>query len=138
MVGKSGVNMSEQKVQSILNWRASLSVKDVQIFIAFGNFYTRFIENLSKVCKPITHTLKTKGGKHLWFWGEEQDKAFEELKRRFTSAPIIADFYPERKTVIETDASHFALGCILLSQYLGQRLHPVAFHSRKLNDAEQN
>jgi len=68
---------------------------------------------------------------------EEQNKAFEELKRRFTSAPILAHFYPDQKTVIEMDASDFALGCIL-SPYLGKRLHPVAFHSRKLNDAEPN
>jgi len=73
----------------------------------------------------------------LWFWGEEQDKGFEELKRRLTSALILAHFYPDRKTVIETDASQFALGCIL-SQYLGKLLHLVAFHSRKLNDAERN
>jgi len=137
IVGKSGVTMSEKKVESILNWRAPQSVKDVQIFIGFANFYRRFIENFSKVCKPITDTLKTKEEKHLWFWGEEQDKAFEKPKRRFTSAPILAHFYPDRKTVIETDASDFALGSIL-SQYLGKRLHPVAFHSRKLNDAERN
>ena len=48
----------------------------------------------------------------------------------------MAHFYPDRKTVIETDASDFALGCIL-SQYQGKRLHPVAFHSSKLNDAER-
>jgi len=81
--------------------------------------------------------LKTKGGQHLWFWGEEQDKAGAELKRRYTSAPILAHFYPNRKTVIETDARDFALGCIL-SQYLGKRLHPVAFHSGKLNDVKRN
>jgi len=136
-VGTAGVTMSEKKVESIFNWRAPRSVKDVQIFIGFANFYRHFIENLSKVCKPITDTLKTMGGKHLWFWGEEPDKAFEELKRRFSSAPILAHFYLDRKTVIETYASDFALGCIL-SQYLGKRLHPVAFHSRKLNDAERN
>jgi len=118
IVGKAGVTMSEKKVESILNWRAPRSVKDVQIFIGLANFYQGFMENFSKVCKPITDTLKTKGGKHLWFWGEEQDKAFEELKRRFTSAPILAHFYPDQRTVIETDASDFALGCIL-SQYLG-------------------
>ena len=50
---------------------------------------------------------------------------------------ILAHFYPDRRTVIETDASDFALGAIL-SQYLGKRLHLVAFHSRKLNDAERN
>ena len=81
--------------------------------------------------------LKTKRYKKLWSWGPEQDKAFPELKQRFTSAPILASVYPDRKTVIETDGSDFALGCIL-SHYLGKRLHPVAFHSRKLNDAERN
>jgi len=81
--------------------------------------------------------LKTMGGKHLWFWGEEEDKAFEKVKQRFTSAPILAHFYRDRKTVIEADASDFALGYIL-SQYWGKRLHPLAFHSRKLNDAKQN
>jgi len=72
--------MSAKKVESILNWRSPRSVKDVQIFFGFANFYRRFIENFSKVCKPITDTLKTTGGKHLWVWGEEQNQAFEELK----------------------------------------------------------
>ena len=129
--------MSELKVESILKWKAPWSVKDVQIFIGFANFYRRFIENFSKICKPITDILKGKDNKGLFIWGKEQDEAFEELKRRFTSAPILAHFYPDRRTVIETDASDFALGTILL-QYLGKRLHPVTFHSRKLNDAERN
>ena len=137
IVGKDGVTMSKIKVESILSWKEPWSVKDVQICIAFANFYGRFIENFSKVCKPITDTLRTKGDKKLWSWGPEQDKAFKALKHRFTWAPILAHVYPDRKTVIETDASPIALGCIL-SQYLGKRLHPVAFHSRKSNDAERN
>ena len=129
--------MSKKKVESILSWKAPRSVKDVQTFIGFGYFYRRFIENFSKVCKPIMDTLKTKGDKKLWSWGPEQDKVFEELKQRLTSAPILTHFYHDRTTVIETDASDFALECIW-SQCLGKRLHPVAFHSRKLNDAERN
>ena len=137
IVGKDRVTISKNKIESIMSWKTPRSVKDVQIFIGFANFYRRFIENFSKVCKPITDTLKSKGDKKLWSWGPERDKAFEELKQRFTSAPILAHFCPDRKTVIETDTSDFALGCIL-SQYLGKRLHPVAFHSQKLNDAEGN
>jgi len=136
-VGITGITMSKEKVESILNWKAPRLVKDVQILFCLANFYRRLIEHFSKVCKLISNILKSKGGKHLWFWGEQQDKAFEELKQRFTSAPILAHFYPDRETVIETDASDFALACIL-SQYLGKRLHTVAFHSRKLNDAEPN
>ena len=137
IVGTDRVTMSKQKVESILKWKAPRTVKDVPIFIVFANFYRRLIENFSKICKPITDTLKGKDNKGLFFWGREQNEAFEELKRRFTSAPILAHFYPDRRTVIETDASDFALGAIL-SQYLRKRLHPVTFHSRSLNDAERN
>ena len=63
--------------------------------------------------------VKRKDNKGLFIWGKEQDEAFEELERRFTSAPIVAHFYPDRRTVIETDASNFALEAIL-SQYLGK------------------
>ena len=103
IIGKDGVTMSKKKVESILSWKAPRSVKDVQIFIVFANFYGRFIENFSKVCKPITDMLKTKGDKKLGSWGPEPDKAFEELKQRFTSAPILAHFYPHRKTVIRSE-----------------------------------
>jgi len=110
---QNGVTMSEKKGQSILNWKALRSVKDVQIFISCTNFYRGLVENFAKVCTPITNTLKNKGGKHLWFWGEEEEKAFDELKQSNTSAHILAHFYSAQKTIIETDASHFALGCIL-------------------------
>ena len=119
IVGMDGVTMSKKKVDSILSWKAPRSVKDIQSFIGFANFYRRFIENFFKVCKPITDTLKTKGDKRLWSWAPEQEKAFKERKQRFTSAPISAHFCHDRKKVIETDPTDFALGCIL-SQYLGK------------------
>jgi len=83
----------------------------------------------------ITETLK--GDKQKFSWGREQNIAFEKLKQRFTTAAILADFDPERETVIETDPSDFAIGAIL-SQFQDKRLHPVAFDSRKLNSAERN
>jgi len=63
--------------------------------------------------------------------------AFGKLKKRFTTAPILSHFYPGRKTVGKTDASHFGLGGIL-SKYKERQLHPVAFHSHKLNSAGIN
>ena len=127
IVATDGVTMSTRKVDSIRKWIAPRSVKEVQIFLGFANF--------SKICKPITQTLK--GDKQKFSWGREQNIAFEKIKQRFTTAPILAHFYPKRETVIETDASNFALGAIL-SQFQDRRLHPLAFHSRKLNSAECN
>jgi len=82
IVGKSRVNKCEKKVESFFNWGAPRSVKDVQMFLGFANFYRRFIENFSKVCKPITDTIKTKGGNHVWFWGQEENKT--RLLRNFS------------------------------------------------------
>jgi len=87
------------------------------------------------VCQPITERLK--GNPKDFHWGREQEEGFEEYKRRFTTAPILSHFYTRRKTVLDTDASNFALGCVL-SLYQGRRLHPVAFHSRQWNSDERN
>ena len=95
IVGKDQVTMRKKKVESMLSWKAPRSVKDVQIFIGFSNFYRRFIENFSKVCTPITDTLKIKADRKLWSWGLKQDKALEEPKQRFTWAPILAHFNPD-------------------------------------------
>ena len=134
-VGSNGVTMSERKVESVMNWRAPRSVKEVQISILFANFYRWFIKEFSKICTPITETLK--GDKAKFHWGPKQDEAFTELKRRIVTAPILEHFYPDGETVVETDASNFALGYVL-SQFKDKRLHPVAFHCRKLNPAERN
>jgi len=101
------VTMSEGMVESVMNWRASGSVKEVQMFISFSNFYQRFIKDFSKICSPITKTLK--GDKAKFHWGPKQDVAFTELKWRFVLAPILEHFYPDRERVVEPDASDFAL-----------------------------
>jgi len=135
MVAINGVTMSMRKVDFIRKWKAPRSVKEVQTFLGFTNFYRRFIENFSKICKPIIETLK--GEKQKLSWGQEQNIAFEKLKQRFTAASILAHCYPEREMVIETDASNFALGAIV-SQFQDKRLYTVVFHSRKLNSSEYN
>ena len=71
-------------------------------------------------------------------WSEEADMAFKSLKKAFTSAPILAHVDPEKPFIIEADASDFALGSILSQRGNDEKLHPVAFHSRKFDAAEIN
>jgi len=87
------------------------------------------------VARPLTElTKKTE----KWSLNPEAGKAFNELKKRFTTAPILAHFDAQRPAIIETEASDFALGAVLSQKDEENQLHPVAFHSRKFQPAEIN
>jgi len=88
------------------------------------------------VARPLTEL--TKGEGKNWAWNQQAEVAFEELKRRFTTAPILAHFDTQRPVIIETDASDFAIGAVLSQRDDEGRLHPVAFHSRKFQPMEIN
>jgi hypothetical protein len=137
IVSGTGVRMSAGRSQVIQDWKVPKSQKDVQIFIGFCNFYRRFIQGFSAIAKPITDTLKGDGRK--FSWGPEQEAAFLKLKILFheDNTPIMRHYEPDLPAVLETDSSDFALGAVL-SQCHDNRLHPVAFLSKKLAPAELN
>ena len=147
IITASGISMSDDKVKTILEWVEPKSVKDVQSFIGFANFYRRFIEGFSRVCKPLTDSLRKEG--KSFTWDEACAKAFEMLKKRFTTAPILRHFDPLLRPIMETDASDFAIGAVLSQHFEGKRkkgdmfppkpeLHPTAYFSRKMQPAEIN
>ena len=72
-----------------------------------------------------------------WNWSDSCERAFNNLKRAFTSAPILMHWDPEAKIIVETDVPDAALAAIL-STYKGDELHPIAFHSRSFQAAEHN
>jgi len=128
--------MAEGKVKAVLEWETPKSLTEVQSFLGFANFYRRFIQDYSRVARPLTELTK-KSGKE-WKWNPEAEAAFRELKRRFTTAPILAYFDTERPVLIETDASDFTIGAVLSQREDKGRLHPIAFHSRKFQPVEMN
>jgi len=135
IITTDGIQMDPAKVKTITEWSAPGSLRELQRFLGFANFYRRFIRDFSKTCRPLNDMLK-KGT--LWKWGLDQQTAFAELKRCFTTAPVLAYFDYDRKTVLETDASDWASGGVL-SQYDDEgRLRPVAYFSSKHSAAECN
>jgi len=119
--------MAEEKVKAVLEWKSPTSLVETQSFLGFANFYRRFIKDFSRVAWPITELTKATITKD-WKWTAEAEQAFSELKHRFTSAPILAHFEPQRPVLVETDASDFALGAVLSQRDDKNRLHPIAFH----------
>ena len=72
------------------------------------------------------------------YWECEQREAFEKLKKKFTLAPILASFNPEKKIILETDASDQALGSCLSQPEAEGQLHPVAYRTKKFSGPELN
>jgi len=105
-VSTDGVTINEKKVESIKARKAPASVKDIQMFIGFANFYCRFIKNFSAIGTPITNLLKVDPKK--FSWGKQQQETFEDLKRHFISAPILCHFNLDLNTVVETSVRYGA------------------------------
>jgi hypothetical protein len=137
VIGKNGVAMDPGKVESITSWPTPKSVHDIRTFLGLANFYRRFIKDFSKLASPITRLLKKENNKSFQ-WTEDAQKAFDKLRTAFTTAPILQHFNPELPTILEADASDFALGAVVSQKGSDGLVHPVAFHSRKFNPAELN
>ena len=137
VIGEEGIKMATDKVEAVLGWKTPKSLTETQSFLGFANFYRRFIKDYSKVARPLTELTKKEPGKR-WSWNEAAEAAFRELKHRFTTAPVLAHFDPTRPVILETDASDFAIGAVLSQRNEENRLHPIAFHSRKFQPAEIN
>lgn len=128
----TGIRMDSDKLDTILAWKSPTSVKDIQIFLGFANFYRVFINNFAKLASPLTRLLR----KDVPFiWSDTCENSFSALKNSFVSAPILHFPDTTRPFILETD---YAL-CGVLSQYEENgNLVPVGYYSRKLLPAEIN
>lgn len=91
IVTPNGISMDPGKVDTILKWPSPRTVKDLQSFLGFANFYRRFIDNYSGIVRPLTRLLKKQ---NVWEWTPECQSVFKLLKEAFTSAPILRHFDP--------------------------------------------
>ncbi|KAI1000108.1 Transposon Ty3-G Gag-Pol polyprotein [Podosphaera aphanis] len=130
-----GIRMDPEKVKAIREWEIPKTVKGVRGFLGFANFYRTFIKNYSDLVLPLTRLTQ----KDIPFvFDNECKRAFSILKEKFVMDPILAIFDPDRRTVLEPDASNWAVGGVL-SQYDNNGiLRPVAFFSKKNLPAECN
>lgn len=133
-VGK-GIRMDPEKVAAIQSWKAPKTVKGVRSFLGFANYYRLFIPEFADIARPLTDLTK-KG--QPFNWNDKAQQAFEELKQRFISDPILATFDPDRETVLETDASNWATGGVLSQYDDNGDLRPCAYFSKKNLPAECN
>jgi len=130
VVSETGVTVDPEKIEAVMNWRRPKNVFEIRSFLGLAGYYRRFVEDFSRLAAPMTR-LTRKGVKFVW--DDACETAFQELKARLTSAPIL--IVPERGAgyTIYCDASRDGLGCVLM-----QNGRVVAYGSRQLKVHEKN
>src|SRR4051812_14529333 len=130
VISAKGIAINPERVQAVLDCTPPESVKQVRSFLGLASYCRHFVEKFSKVAKPLSELLKKD---NKFQWTPKCEKSFQELKRRLTSAPVLAPPNTKRDFEIYCDASHQGLGCILM-----QDRHVLAYASRQLHLHEEN
>ena len=130
VISGEGIAVDPSKVQSVTKWLAPTSVSEIRSFLGLVGYYRRFIENFSKIAKPMTELLK----KDTKFkWTEDCEASFQELKKRLTTAPVLTLPAIRQDFQVYCDASRLGLGSVLM-----QDGRVVSYASRQLKPHELN
>ena len=130
VVSAFGVSVDPEKVKAVMSWERPKSVFEIRSFLGLVGYYRRFIEDFSQLAAPMTKLIR----KEVKFeWNDLCERAFQELKRRLTSAPILIVLEWGQRYTVHCDASKDGLGCVLM-----QSGRVVAYGSRQLKSHEQH
>nr|GEW11706.1 reverse transcriptase domain-containing protein [Tanacetum cinerariifolium] len=113
MIDNQGIHVEPAKIESIKDWASPKTPTEIRQFLGLAGYYRRFIEGFSKIAKSMTK-LTHKGVK--FDWCEKQEAAFQLLKQKLCSAPILALPKGSEDFVVYFDASHKGLGVVLMQR----------------------
>ncbi|MBN3310870.1 TBPL1 protein, partial [Amia calva] len=135
VIDSHGVHMDQDKVHAVTNWPQPHTIKELQCFLGFANFYRRFIRNFSSIASSLISLLN--GSVCTLSWSASATDAFHCLKMLFITAPVLKHPDSSLPFVIEVDASESGVGTVL-SQCHGQppKLYPCSFFSKKFSLTE--
>lgn len=111
VISEDGVSVDHQKMKAVRDWPIQKTVTKVRSFLWLAGCYKRSIQDFSKIVGPLIKLMRKD---EKFFWLIECDAAFEELKHRLTTSPILTIPDWSERTVVYSDASRFGLGCVLV------------------------
>ena len=108
-----GVAVDPAKIEAVIEWPQPKNVTNIRSFLGLAGYYRRFIENFSKIAKPMTELLKNGTP---FVWSEKCEASFQELKSKLTTTPILTLPDVQKDFVVYCDASRQGLGCVLMQE----------------------
>ena len=133
VVSQEGIKPNPKTIETVLSWKQPTNVKEIQSFVGLCSYYRQYISNFSHIASPLTQLTK----KNVKFiWDHSCQTAFEILKEKLCSAPILAFPKPGLQFILDTDASDVGIGSVL-SQVQEGHERVIAYASKKLNAQQQ-
>ncbi|GJY45733.1 putative reverse transcriptase domain-containing protein [Tanacetum coccineum] len=130
VIDSEGIHVDPAKIESIKDWESPKTLTEIRQFLGLVGYYRRFIEGFSKIAKPMTKLTQ----KSVKFnWGEKEETAFQTLKQKLCSAPILALPEGSENFVVYCDASHKGLRAVLM-----HKEKVIAYASRQLKIHKKN
>src|SRR6266540_4856333 len=130
ILSAKGVAVDPSKVQEVLDWKSPTSVTKIQSFLGLAGYYRRFIQDFSKIAKPMTKHLQKEA---KFNWTSAFEAAFQQLKTLLTSAPVLTQPNVTKPFDVYCDASGTSLRCVLM-----QEGKLIAYSSRQLRKHEEH
>ena len=152
VVSQEGVKTDPEKIEALASWPEPHNIKTLRSFLGFTGYYRRFIKDYAKIVKPLNDLLvghstyyeESANGKRKkkrkvapWIWEESQRIAFQTLKEKLSSPPVLAYADFSKPFILHTDASLEGLGAVLYQEQDGVE-RVIAYASRGLRGGERN
>ena len=134
VVSGTGVATDPSKTRTVKEWPQPQDVHEVRSFLGLASYYRAFVQDFATLAKPL-FALSEKNKQFLW--SEECREAFEKLKEKLTTSPVLAYPMPEGELVMDTDASDVGLGAVLSQTQAGEE-RVLSYASRTLDKPEKN
>ncbi|GJS19289.1 reverse transcriptase domain-containing protein [Tanacetum coccineum] len=131
-ISKSGLEVDRAKVEVIAKLPYPTTVKGVRSFLGHAGFYRRFIQDFSKIARPMTHLLEKETP---FVFSDECKQAFNDLRKKLIESPILVVPNWDYDFEIMCDASDFALGAVL-GQRKDKHFHPIHYASKTMTGAQ--
>lgn len=123
-ISEEGISPTKHGIEAVLKIPVPRSIKEVHNYVALCSYFRKFIPSFSQLAKPLYDMLK-KGA--TFKFGEDELRAFEILKEKLVTAPVLVIYNPARYTELHCDASSMGFGAVLLQRQKDGQLHPVFF-----------
>nr|GFA19795.1 reverse transcriptase domain-containing protein [Tanacetum cinerariifolium] len=133
-ISKKGIEVDKAKIEVISKLPHPTTVKGIRSFLGHAGFYRRFINDFSKISRPMTHLLEKNSP---FIFSNECIQAFRTLKEKLTKAPILIALNCDQPCELICDARDYAVG-VVLGQRVEKHFRPIHCASKTMNQAETN